>query len=62
MMPSVLTHNHGMEIQEGMTELFVLVMMIELWTKKREMGDDDEDDMEDTGRYENTGVLLASIS
>jgi hypothetical protein len=34
-------------------------MMIELWTRKRERGDDDEDDMEDTGRYENTGVLLA---
>jgi len=34
-------------------------MMMELWTKKREMGDDDENDVEDTSRYEISGVQLA---
>jgi len=27
-------------------------MMVELWTRKREMGDEDENDMEDTSGYE----------
>jgi len=27
-------------------------MMVELWTRKREMGDEDEKDMEDTTGYE----------
>jgi len=27
-------------------------MMVELWTRKREMGDEDEYDMEDTSGYE----------
>jgi hypothetical protein len=31
-------------------------MMIELWMGKREMGDEDEKDVEDTSRYENSGV------
>jgi hypothetical protein len=31
-------------------------MMVELWTTKREMGDKDESDMEDTSRYEKSGV------
>jgi len=34
-------------------------IMTELWTKKREMGDADENDMEDTSRYEKSGVQLA---
>jgi len=34
-------------------------MMVELWTRKREMGDKDENDMEDTSGYENSGVRLA---
>jgi len=34
-------------------------MMIELWTRKREMGDEDENDMEDTSVYETSGVRLA---
>jgi len=34
-------------------------MMIELWTRKREMGDEDENDMEDMGGYDKSGVRLA---
>jgi len=34
-------------------------MMVELWTRKREMGDEDENDMEDTREYEKSGVQLA---
>jgi hypothetical protein len=33
-------------------------MMVELWTKKREIGDEDENDMEDTSSYEKSGVWL----
>jgi len=29
-----------------MTELCVLAMMVELWTRNRETGDEDENDME----------------
>jgi hypothetical protein len=31
-------------------------MMVELWTKKREMGDEDENNVENTRRYEKSGV------
>jgi len=34
-------------------------MMVELWTRKRETGDKDENDMEDTSGYEKSGVQLA---
>jgi len=34
-------------------------MMVELWTGKREIGDVDESDMEDTSSYEKSGVQLA---
>jgi len=34
-------------------------MMVELWTRKRDMGDEDENDMEDTSGYEKSGVRLA---
>jgi len=34
-------------------------MMVELWTRKREMGDEDENDKEDTSGYEKSGVQLA---
>jgi hypothetical protein len=27
-------------------------MIVELWTRKREMGDEDENDVEDTSGYE----------
>jgi len=30
--------------------------MVELWTRKSEMGDEDENDMEDTSGYEKSGV------
>jgi len=36
-------------------------MMVELWMRKREMGDEDEHDMEDTSGYEISGVRLASL-
>jgi len=31
-------------------------MMVELWTRKREIGDEDENEMDDTSRYEKSGV------
>ena len=34
-------------------------MMVELWTRKREMGDEDENDVDDTRAYEKSGVQLA---
>ena len=30
--------------------------MVELWMRQREMGDDDENDMEDRSGYEKSGV------
>jgi hypothetical protein len=38
-------------------------MIVELWTRKREMGDEDEDenDVEDTSGYEKSRVRLASL-
>ena len=33
-------------------------MMVELWTRKREMGDEDENDMENTRGYEKSRVRL----
>jgi len=36
--------------------------MVELWTRKREMGDEDENDMENTSGYEKSGVRLARLS
>jgi len=34
-------------------------MMVELWTRQREMGDEDESDMEDTSGNEKSAVRLA---
>ena len=34
-------------------------MMVEMWIRKREMGDEDENDVEDTSGYEKSGVRLA---
>jgi hypothetical protein len=31
-------------------------MRVELWTRKREMGDEDENDMEHKSGYEKSGV------
>ena len=42
-----------------MTSLCIIVMMVELWTRKREMRDADENDTEDTTGYEKSGVQLA---
>jgi len=38
MLYTVLTLDHGMETSRGMTHLSVLVMMVELWTRKRDAG------------------------
>jgi len=37
-------------------------MMVELWMRKSEMGDEDENDMEDMSSYEISGVRLAWLS
>jgi len=34
-------------------------MMLELWTRKREMGDEDENDVEDMSGYEKSAVRFA---
>jgi len=34
-------------------------MIVELSTRKRELGDEDDNDMEDTSGYEKSGVQLA---
>ena len=34
-------------------------MLVELWVRKREMGEEDKNDMEDKSVYENSGVGLA---
>jgi len=34
-------------------------MMVELWTRKREMADEDENDMEDTSGPGKSGIRLA---
>ena len=34
-------------------------MMVELWMRKREMGEEDENDVEDTSAYEKSGARLA---
>jgi hypothetical protein len=44
-----------------MTKLCVLVMMVEVWTRKREMGDDDENNMENMSGYEKSGERLARL-
>jgi len=33
-------------------------MMVELWTRKREMGDEDDINVEDTRGYKKSGVQL----
>jgi len=33
-------------------------MMVEMWMRKRERGDEDENDVEDTSGYEKSGVRL----
>ena len=36
-------------------------MMVELWTRKREMGDEDENNVEDTSGSEISAVQLARL-
>jgi len=36
-------------------------MMVELWARKREMVDEDENDVEDTSGPEKSGVRLACL-
>jgi hypothetical protein len=59
MLYSVLTHDYDMKRQSGMAKLCVLAIMVELWTTKREMGDDDENDMKRRSGYEKSGVQRA---
>jgi len=35
--------------------------MLELWTRKREMGAEDENDVEDMSGFEKSGLRLASL-
>jgi len=42
-----------------MTYLCVPAMMVGMWTRKRAMGDEYENNMEDTSGYEKSGVRLA---
>jgi len=44
-----------------MIQRCVLAMMVELWTRKSGMGDDDESDMEDMSGYDKSGLQLAGL-
>jgi hypothetical protein len=44
-----------------MTWLCVLAMMVELRTRKRHMGDEDENHTEDTNGYDKSQVRLARL-
>jgi hypothetical protein len=35
--------------------------MVKVWTRKRELGDKDDDDVEDMSGYEKSGVRLAGM-
>jgi len=48
---------HGEIARDDLT--WCSAMMVELWTRWREMGDDDENDIEDTSANEKSGVRLA---
>jgi len=50
MLNSVSTHDHGIKIESDDLTLGS-AMMVELWTRKREMGDEDAHDVEDTSGY-----------
>jgi len=52
----VSTHAHGME-RDDIT--LYSAMKIELWMRKREMGDEDENDVEHMSGYEKSGVRHA---
>jgi hypothetical protein len=36
-------------------------MIVELWTRKKEVGDEDENDMEDTSGYDKSAVRLTYL-
>jgi hypothetical protein len=61
MLHSVLTHDDGMERSRGMTYICVLGMMVELWARNREMGDEGENDVQDMSGYEKSGVRLGRL-
>jgi len=59
MLYSVSTHDHNMEEKERDDLTVYSAMIVELWTRKREMGDEDENDVEDMNGYEKSGVRPA---
>jgi len=61
MLHLVSTHDDGMERWRGMTQLCVLAMMVELWTRKREMRDAYENDRVDTSKPEISIVRRAGF-
>jgi hypothetical protein len=58
MLYPALTHYDGMERYRGITYLCVLAIMVELWMREREMGDEDVNNMEDTSGYEKSVVRI----
>jgi len=44
-----------------MIEEMCSAMIVELWTRKREMGNEDENDVEDMSEYKKSGVRLAQL-
>jgi len=59
MLYSVSTHDHDMEEIERDDLTLYSARMVELWTRKRGMGDEHENDVEETSGYETSGVQLA---
>jgi len=58
MLYSVSTHDHGMENREGWLN-FAFCDDGKVVDKKERVEDEDENDVENTGRYEKSGVGLA---
>jgi len=48
---------HGEIVRDDL--ILCSAMRVELWTRKREMGNDDENDVEDMSEYEKSGLRLA---
>jgi len=59
MLYSVPTHDHDTEEIERDHLTLYSATMIELWTRKREMRGEDENDWGDTSKYDKSGVQLA---
>jgi hypothetical protein len=59
MLYSLSPHDHNIREIERDDLRLDSAMMVELWTRKRQMGDEGENDVEDMIEYQISGVPLA---